>query len=132
MSDCYILGRKKKAIKCTVEQWASWLESIRGTNKKNVGKKSINGKRVSTVFLGLDHAYSEEQKPQIFETMVFSGSDYNEIYMQRYSNYKQAKKGHRKAVKWVSLGCWDDYYNKPKPSRIIRNKQKSIKIIINK
>lgn len=124
MSGTYILRKRKKAIKVPLEDWARWMESIRGTSKKFVAKKTIKGKRVSTVFLGLDHAWMEGQKPQIFETMVFEGEGYSEIYMRRYSTYNEAKKGHRKAIKWVSRCS----YGSMRESKIIRTKQKTMKI----
>lgn len=46
--------------------------------------------RVSTVFLGIDHAY--EGPPLIFETLVFDGPLDDE--MERYTTEEQARTGH--------------------------------------
>src|SRR5690606_15935421 len=47
---------------------------------------------VSTVFLGLDHSFSDNDPPLIFETMVFGGPlDGDQI---RYSTWEQAQSGH--------------------------------------
>lgn len=75
---------------------------------------------VSTVWLGLDQGYGlmmdepdKDYKPVIFETMVFYEEEstgkvgdkeyqYNKEYQgyqERYSTEKQAKAGHKKAVK---------------------------------
>jgi hypothetical protein len=46
--------------------------------------------RVSTVFLGIDHAW--EGPPLLFETMVFGGPLDEE--MERYSTWEEAERGH--------------------------------------
>lgn len=60
---------------------------------------------VSTVFLGLDHSYGEDNvRPLVFETMVFatdeSGKDidYAELLCYRYTTIQQARDGHDEAV----------------------------------
>ncbi len=52
---------------------------------------------VSTVFLGVDHAYSG--KPITFETMIFGGK-YDQ-YQRRYYTVEQAKQGHQEALELV-------------------------------
>ena len=131
MSGAYILGKRNKAIKVSIDEWAQWLESIRGTTKKFIAKKNIKGKRVSTVFLGLDHAWMEGQKRQIFETMIFENDSYSEIYMARYSTYKEALRGHKKAIKWVSSHSETNNFEW-RESKIVHKKQKSMKIFLNK
>ncbi len=49
---------------------------------------------VSTVFLGLDHSFGEGP-PLIFETMIFPC----QVYQTRYTTEKQARKGHKRAVR---------------------------------
>lgn len=51
--------------------------------------------RVSTVWLGLNHAY-DDGPPLIFETMIFDGPMHE--YMDRYSTEEQARAGHEFAV----------------------------------
>lgn len=59
---------------------------------------------VSTVWLGLNHSWSEGGKPIIFETMVFDGKpeksglgrDYEQV---RYCTEAEALKGHKKLLK---------------------------------
>lgn len=55
---------------------------------------------VSTVFLGLDHGYSEGQPPVLWETMVFNCPEL-EDYTDRYTSQQDAKEGHRKIVAMV-------------------------------
>lgn len=64
---------------------------------KVVAKDEINGVRISTVFLGMDHGFHGE--PLLFETMIFGGE--HDMYQERYSTYDQAEKGHKVAVDLV-------------------------------
>lgn len=64
-----------------------------------------SGLWVSTVWLGLNHRFlgEENEKPIIFETMVFSGKDKHGhwtdgIDQERYCTEKEAIKGHEKMV----------------------------------
>ncbi len=58
-----------------------------------------DGKRISTVFLGLNHNWGEGP-PLIFETMVFpSETEGNDLDMDRYSTEEQALEGHKEMVK---------------------------------
>jgi len=51
--------------------------------------------RVSTVWLGLNHGFSPDSPPLIFETMVFMDGDMSGLdIMDRYSTKAQAKAGH--------------------------------------
>lgn len=71
---------------------------------KHVGDDIVNGYRVSTVWLGINHGYLEGEVV-IFETMVFSveGENKDDIsqkweceFLQRYSTYEEAVEGHKK------------------------------------
>ena len=58
-----------------------------------------DGKKVSTVWLGLDHNFGEGE-PLIFETMVFSSEgDFSDVDVERYSTLEEAQKGHKEMVK---------------------------------
>lgn len=54
----------------------------------------VDNVQVSTVFLGLNHNFSEEGDPILFETMVFNG-EYDQE-MERYCTYDEAVAGHKK------------------------------------
>lgn len=63
---------------------------------------------VSTVWLGMDHNWSGEGKPIIFETMVFAYDEDGEVnfsgeYQERYATEKEALAGHAKAVETFLL-----------------------------
>jgi hypothetical protein len=61
----------------------------------------LDGKVVSTVWLGLDHA--RDGRPLIFETMVFpSREDFTDLDVGRYSSRDEALAGHEAMVeKWI-------------------------------
>lgn len=71
------------------------------TIHRRVGDENIDGQRVSTVFLSLDHNWSEGE-PLLFETMIFGGP--YDTYMERYSTYDQAKEGHERIVNCLKEG----------------------------
>lgn len=91
----YILeGTEPVPIDCStsegLDRWGEWFEDI--SNRK-LFKTEINGVRISTVFLGIDHNWSGIGQPILFETMIFKGSSC-EDYMERYCTYDQAHAGH--------------------------------------
>ena len=64
------------------------------TAERKVDETLYKNKRISTVFLGLDHQFNEIGKPLIFETMVFPECE----ICERYSTWEEAEKGHKKVV----------------------------------
>lgn len=65
--------------------------------KAHVAKTYVGTVFVSTVFLGVDHAWSG--RPMLFETMIFGGKHDEECW--RYSTWQEAEDGHWRAVKLV-------------------------------
>ena len=92
----YIL-KGKKLKKVSLLEWALWFEigEHRIVKQENVGKKH----RVSTVFLGIDHNFSNQGPELLFETMVFAEGEPENNDTYRYSTYEQAERGHEKVVK---------------------------------
>ena len=91
-----------------LEEWAKLMED----DKYRLVKQDYTPNRkffVSTVWLGLDHDFGfmirnlnpiVNPHPLIFETMVFSGENHNEIFGQwRYSTEEEARKYHEKMVR---------------------------------
>ncbi len=64
-----------------------------------MAKDSVGDVNVSTVHLGLDHAWGCGP-PLIFETMVFGGEHDQECW--RYSNLADAREGHARALALVT------------------------------
>jgi len=56
---------------------------------------------VSTVFLGLDHRYTPEGPPILFETLVFGLSADGDEPQERYTTYEAAEAGHARWVEWA-------------------------------
>lgn len=69
-------------------------------------KTQVGKYEVSTVDLGLNHQFDETLPPLYYETMIFiKGNTFEEnpfeYYQERYTTEKQAREGHKKAVKYV-------------------------------
>lgn len=75
-------------------EWGKWMQ----TADRKVAKTEIDGQRISTVFLGLDHNW-DAGPPAIFETMVFGGALDGE--QDRYSTWEEAEAGHAAMVERV-------------------------------
>lgn len=67
-----------------------------------VGDDTIDGQRVSTVFLSMDHNMSIDAIPVLFETMIFDGP--YDGAMWRYSTWDEAKTGHDYIVNCLKQG----------------------------
>ena len=78
-----------------------WALGFPGVADRRVAETTLpDGKWVSTVWLGLDHRYSMDGPPLIFETMVFKSRDnMEEVDVERYSTEAEALAGHRALVK---------------------------------
>lgn len=87
----YILDVDGKTPKpCDLMTWAHWMETHH--KSRHVADEQVGGIRVSTVFLGLNHQWSEGP-PLIFETMIFGGPLDQE--MDRCSTWEQAEAMHK-------------------------------------
>lgn len=97
----YTLDENKKVV--PTDDLLGWAAVIEDTALRNVGDDEINNVRISTKFLGLDHNWGEGD-PLVFETMCFSeNKDYDE-YMERYSTWEEAERGHIFACNAVRAG----------------------------
>lgn len=79
-----------------------WGKDCEKREYKIVAQETLaNGNFVSTVWLGIDHAF-DGGKPLIFETMVFpKKGNWGELDCDRYSTEAEALEGHKKMVeKW--------------------------------
>lgn len=101
----YILVDRRVVECADLIQWAKWMELSRKDDSFRVGQTDIGEYWVSTVFLGLDHNYSNTGPPVLFETMVFSSKgEYNsDERMQRYCTYEEAERGHNRLVEILRL-----------------------------
>jgi len=90
----YIL-QDKKIVPVDLMTWAKWFE----TADRTVGSSIINGAKISTVFLGIDHSF-DGGPPILWETMIFGG-DHNQYQDRCSGNWEQAEAMHMKAVGMV-------------------------------
>lgn len=103
MSDFY--NRDGSKLEGGVLAWARKFET---EDRRVALDKLPDGKIVSTVFLGLDHSFTKQGSPLIFETMVFSKKEKgnvaqtltSELDCERYATEEEALKGHKKLVKF--------------------------------
>lgn len=70
-------------------EWARWMQNERRSIRAS---EYANGTRVSTCFLGLDHSWSADDQPLVFETMIFDVKPDHELdgYQDRCSTYDEA------------------------------------------
>lgn len=99
MSEPYILNGHE-AIPCDALTWGKWMQE--NQNIRHVKDEKVGEVRISTVFLGLDHAFGSGGPPLIFETMVFGGELADE--QDRYSTWDEAEAGHVAMVERVKSG----------------------------
>lgn len=97
----YILDERGEPVPCDdVRVWGEWFQ----TAERHVAQDMDEGEgaaavRVSTVFLGLDHAFNGGP-PVLWETLVFGGPLDGE--MLRYTSRAAALAGHREMCALVS------------------------------
>lgn len=103
----YRLDENKNAIPCSIEVWGKQIEEMKKNKTKHVAYEKIDDKRISTVWLGLDHQWCDNGKPLLYETMIFNKDAYD-IYCERYSTWQEAEEGHKKAVQWVKDECKEE------------------------
>jgi len=96
----YVLDDRGEPVAAgSVEEWARWFEANR--LNRHVGDTTIDGVRVSTVFLGVDHQWGSGP-PLIFETMIFGGP--YDSYEWRWTTRAQASANHDQAVAAIRDG----------------------------
>lgn len=94
----YILDGKVP-VKCEdLMTWANWYET--NYQNRHVADETIDGVRISTVFLGLDHSFYNGP-PLLFETMIFGGA--HNDYQDRCSTWEEAEAMHARASDKVMM-----------------------------
>lgn len=89
----YTLDKNNKPVPSTIEKYCEWIEQ--NPTKKALKQETIDESYISTVFLGLDHAWNSDV-PVLWETMIFGGAF--DQYQERYTSVEDALKGHEYAV----------------------------------
>lgn len=99
--DKYILDGKTP-VKTDLMTWAKWYE----TAERHVGITKKDGVTVSTVFLGTNHAWGQNEPPMLFETMIFGGG--HDQHQERCSTWEQAEAMHKAACELAGLSATPD------------------------
>ena len=101
----HVLDENHNAIPVKPSRFNEWLITM-GHDAKRVRLDIVGDMKISTVFLGLNHAsYFGNGPPLLFETMVFSRTEDGETdfshceFYKRYSTWDEAVKGHERIVK---------------------------------
>ena len=93
----YILDKNNKPVKSTIVDCGEWLN--KNPERKAVKQEHIGDVFISTVFLGLDHAWDSDI-PVLWETMIFGGE--HDQYQDRYTSVEDALEGHQIALNLVN------------------------------
>jgi hypothetical protein len=93
MAKYYTLDKDKNVVPGDMLSLEHILSSTKNVVKRTNVTKDIT---ISTVFLGIDHNFSQEGPPVVFETMVFGGEQ--DELCERYSTWKEAVYGHNHMV----------------------------------
>lgn len=98
--DKYILVGHEPIVEPDLMKWAEWWEKHHAL--RHIAVDEINDKRVSTVFLGINHKFFGGGQPLLFETMVFTKGSWADEYMERYYTWDEAARGHKRIVNSIS------------------------------
>jgi len=97
MAHFYLLDKDKKPYEVSLEDSLKLYEDF---DMKITQQDRINDDiRVSTVFLGFNHAPLESEIPVLWETMIFGGE--HDQYQERYTSHEDALAGHQRALDLV-------------------------------
>jgi hypothetical protein len=93
----YILEGHEPVAIDDVHFWSWWFE----TADRKVDLTMLdNGVKISTVFIGINHGFSIDGPPVLFETMAFD-ADGEEILQERYCVWDDAQNGHNRIVEEI-------------------------------
>ena len=92
--------RDGKPVQVDILTGAAWLEN---DDNRHLAENFIGDIRVSTVFLGIDHNYSRQGPPVLWETMAFRSGEAIDR-QDRYTSEEAAWAGHEAFCQWVRDG----------------------------
>jgi hypothetical protein len=92
----WILDDKGRPIQADLFTWARWF----GSRERVVAQETIGQNMVSTIFLGIDHSFTDEGPPILWETMTF-GAKLNQHQLRCAGSREQAEAMHEEMVRLV-------------------------------
>lgn len=95
----YVLdeSNKPKPVADVIE-WSDWMK----THPNRIAYDKVGEAEVSTIFLGINHRFTEDGTPILWETMVFNGPLAGEC--SRYTSHSMAIAGHAATVARIRSG----------------------------
>jgi hypothetical protein len=101
---CFIL-EGRNIVPCPFNEMNKFEEFLKSSDRI-IKQENIGNLHISTVFLGINHAWEKEEEcPILFETMVFKKISYSGLFQERYLSYDEAEQGHnklkQKIKKWM-------------------------------
>jgi hypothetical protein len=103
----YYILVDRKPVEATLLEWGAWFENF---ENRRVARTDIDALHVSTVFLGIDHNWSDVGPPLLFETMVFDEPHEKELFgrlrmiceeidIERTPTWDEAMRAHERACR---------------------------------
>jgi len=96
MSNWYKQDEEGDAVACDLIELG---DSYKDKDARVVASDYVGKIHISTVFLGIDHSFTEGTKPVLWETMIFGGE--HDGYQERYTSVVEAMGGHARALQAV-------------------------------
>lgn len=95
----YVLGGEDGRTPVQEPDFLKWAQMFERTELRRVAFTELPNEHgfISTVFLGLDHGFSDDAPPMLFETMSHLGGEW-EDYFARYHTWAEAEAGHAAIV----------------------------------
>jgi hypothetical protein len=90
----WVLDDARNVVRGTMDDWLAMKLDF--DNRCRVASTIVGDTHVSTVFLGINHNFLDDDHPITFETMIFA-PDRSEV-VDRYATWAEAAAGHAKAV----------------------------------
>lgn len=99
--DHYILDQNHKPVAVDLMTWAAWFENIDNRRVATTDGEDATGKwRLSSVCLGINHRFSGDGPPILFETVIFredkEAEDHNDCW--RFATWNECESFHRRKV----------------------------------
>lgn len=98
MTGYYRLDADGQPQRCaSVEEWGRWFEAASQDDcaGRRIGRDEVGDASISTVFLGLDHAFLGDP-PLLFETMIFGGP--HDQWQGRWTTRANAEAAHARIL----------------------------------
>ena len=86
--------------------WAQWYSDH---SKRRVAEDYTRFYRLSSVFLGIDHNFSENGPPLLFETMLFEREATIKLFWGKLRTYNEEAFSDQDETQW-RFATWDDTY----------------------